>query len=86
MQALFGLEHRWPPYLDALEPELPAIEAAQGWENGFLRAALLRLAGDGDPAFQQELEARVEALMAERGFQHDWGDDLEPLKVLRFSA
>ena len=86
VQALFGLEHRWPPYLDALEGELPAIEAAQGWKDGFLRAALLRLAGDGDPAFQQELEAHVERLMAARGFPHGWGDDLEPLKALRFPA
>jgi Nucleotidyltransferase domain len=30
LQALFGLEHRWLPYLDRLEPELPAIERAQG--------------------------------------------------------
>jgi hypothetical protein len=86
VRLLFGLEHRWPPYLDALEPELPAIERAQGWEDGFLRAALLQLAGDGDPAFQQQLEARVEALLAARGFAHDWGDDLEPLKVFRFPA
>jgi hypothetical protein len=43
VQLLFGLEHRWPPYLDALEPALPAIEDAQGWEAGYLRAALLRL-------------------------------------------
>jgi hypothetical protein len=86
VRLLFGLEHRWPPYLDALEPELPAIERAQGWEDGFLRAALLQLAGDGDPAFQQQLEARVEALLAARGFAHGWGDDLEPLKAFRFPA
>jgi hypothetical protein len=80
VQLLFGLEHRWPPYLDALEPALPAIEDAQGWEAGYLRAALLRLTEAGDPAFQRELEASVEALMDARGFAHEWGDDLEPLK------
>jgi hypothetical protein len=80
VKALFGLERRWPPYLDALEPELPAIERAQGWEPGYLRAALLRLLDEGDVAFQRRLEARVEALMDARGFAHDWGSDLEPLK------
>jgi hypothetical protein len=80
LQALFGLEHRWLPYLDRLEPELPAIERAQGWEDGFLRAAALRLLDSGEPGFQRELEARVEALMDARGFAHEWGDDLEPLK------
>jgi hypothetical protein len=86
VRALFGLEHRWPPYLDSVSPELPALERAQSWDDGFLRVALLRLAGDGEPSFQQALEARVEALMASRGFPHDWGDDLEPLKALRFPA
>ena len=81
VRALFGLEHRWAPYLDQLDPALPEIERAQGWEDGYLRAALLRLLGDGEPAFQRELEARVEALMDARGFAHEWGDDLEPLKA-----
>lgn len=80
VRALFGLEHRWAPYLDQLDPALPEIERAQGWEDGYLRAALLRLLGDGDPGFQRELEARVEALMDARGFAHEWGGDLEPLK------
>jgi hypothetical protein len=82
-EALFGLEARWLPYLDALEPALPAIERAQGWDDGFLQSAAIRLL-DGDAAFEQELEARVEALMDARGFPHEWGDDLEPLKALRF--
>lgn len=87
IRALFGLEHRWPPYLDALAPALPAIEQVQGWGDGFLRDALLRLAGDGDPVFQQELEARVEALMAARGVEHEWPEDeLEALRALRFRS
>lgn len=49
-----------------------------GSEPGFLRAAVERLLDTGDAAFQRELEGRVEALVASRGFQHDWGDDLEP--------
>jgi hypothetical protein len=84
VRLLFGLEHRWAPYLDQLEPALPEIERAQGWEDGFLRSALLRLVSDGDPAFQQDLEARVEALVEARGFAHDWGSDLEPLKAHAF--
>lgn len=80
VRALFGLEHRWQPYLDALESELAALEEAQGWAAGYLRTALIRLLDSGDPAFQRELEARVESLMDARGFPHEWGDDLEPLK------
>jgi hypothetical protein len=86
LQTLFGLERRWLPYLDALDPALPEVEWALGWDDGFLRAAVLRLCESGDPVFQQELEARIEALMASRGFPHGWGDDLEPLKALRFKA
>lgn len=83
VRALFGLEGRWPPYHDRLEPRLSEIEAAQGWEPGSLRAALLELLDTGAPAAQQQLEARVEELLRTRGFEHEWGDDLEPLKALR---
>lgn len=86
LPTLFGLERRWMPYLDSLTAQLPEIEEAQGWEAGSLRAAVLELLGDGAPAFQQRLEARVEALLASRGIQHDWGNDLEPLKALRFGS
>lgn len=84
LRTLFGLERRWLPYLDALEPALPEIEQAQGWSAGFLRAAVLRLLDSGEPALQQVIEAQVEALMDARGFGHEWGDDLAPLKTLLF--
>lgn len=84
IRALFGLESTWPPYHDELAPALPSIEQAQGWPDGYLSMALTRLVGDGDAAFQQELENRVERLMTSRGVQHEWGNDLEPLKALRF--
>ena len=84
IRTLFGLESTWPPYHDELAPALPAIESAQGWPAGYLSLALGRLVGDGDASFQQELESRVERLMTSRGVQHEWGDDLEPLKALRF--
>jgi hypothetical protein len=83
LQTLFGLERRWLPYLDALAPALPEVERALAFEDGFLRSAVLRLLESGDPTFEQELEARVEALMDARGFRHEWGADLEPLKPLR---
>jgi predicted nucleotidyltransferase len=82
IRTLFGLERRWPPYHDRLAPELHAIEEAQGWEPGFLERALLELLGCGRPEFEQELEQRVEDLLAARGFPHEWGTDLEPLKAL----
>jgi hypothetical protein len=84
VRALFGLESRWPPYLDHLTDALPPIEQAQGWPSGFLTTALTRLVSDGDPTFQQQLEQRVESLMDSRGIHHEWGNDLEPLKALRF--
>jgi hypothetical protein len=72
------------PYFDSLDARLPQIEAAQGWEEGFLRTAVMELLETGDPALQQQLEARVEGLLAARGVAHEWGDDLEPLKALDF--
>jgi hypothetical protein len=84
IRTLFGLESRWPPYHDMLGPALPVLERAQGWPDGYLSTALSRLGGDADPTFQQELEGRVERLMATRGVAHEWGDDLEPLKALNF--
>ena len=86
IRTLFGLESTWPPYHDYLAPALPAIESAQGWPAGYLSMALSRLIGDADATFQQELEGRVEQLLASRGMQHEWGTDLEPLKALRFDG
>jgi predicted nucleotidyltransferase len=84
LPTLFGLERSWTPYFDSLTVRLPAIEQAQGWEPGYLCAAVLRLLETGDPTFQQQLQARIEDLLASRGVRHEWGDDLEPLKALRF--
>ena len=84
VRLLFGLESRWPPYHDNLAALLPPIEQAQGWPPGYLGDALLRLVRHADPTLQQDLEARVEELMSSRAIQHEWGDDLEPLKALRF--
>jgi len=47
---------------------------------------LMRLSGDADPSFQQDLEGRVERLMTSRGIAHEWGNDLEPLKALAFDV
>lgn len=86
VRLLFALEQRWPAYHDQLRGPLGELERAQGWEQGFLAAALTRVLDDGDPSFQQELELRVEALMESRGIAHQWGpeDDLEPVKEHRF--
>jgi len=86
IRTLFGLESTWPPYHDGLAQELPSIEEAQGWPAGYLSMALGRLAGDGDPSFQQQLEDQVERLLSSRGVDHEWGDELEPLKALNFRA
>jgi hypothetical protein len=86
IRTLFGLERRRPPYHDRLAPHLAAIEAAQGWEPGFLERTILELLGSGSPELQQRLERRVEALLGSRGFAHEWGSDLEPLKTRRLGA
>jgi len=86
IRTLFGLESTWPPYHDELAPALPAIEKAQGWPAGYLSMALSSLAGDGDASFQQHPEVRVERLMRSRGVEHEWGNDLEPLKALRLEG
>ena len=86
VRVLFGLQSRWPPYHDDLAAHLPQIEQAQGWPAGYLADALMRLTRDGDPTFQQQLEARVEHLMGKNDIAHEWGNDLEPLKAMRFDA
>jgi hypothetical protein len=86
IRLLFALEEQWPPYHDQLRGPLRELEQVQGWEHGFLGAALTRVLDTGDPSFQQELELRVETLMESRGIAHLWGpeDDLEPVKEHRF--
>jgi hypothetical protein len=81
IRVLFGVESVWPPYHDGLAAALPALEQAQGWPPGYLTTALTRLVSDGDPAFQRELETRVEALMTARGVPHEWGDELDAMRV-----
>jgi hypothetical protein len=80
IRVLFGVESAWPPYHDGLAAALPALEQAQGWPAGYLTSALTRLVGDADPAFQRDLETRVEALMAARGVLHEWGDELDAMR------
>ena len=86
IRTLFGLQRAWPPYHESLAGHLPLLEEAQGWQPGYLQDALLRLVRDGDPALQQQLEERVELLMAGHDIAHEWANDLEPLKALRFEG
>jgi hypothetical protein len=74
-------------YHDQLRLPLRELEQTQGWEEGFLEAALERVLDTGDPSFQQQLELRVEAFMDSRGIAHQWGpeDDLQPVKEHRFT-
>ncbi len=69
---------------DRLAVHIASVEELQGWPSDFLADALLRLTRDADPTFQQELEERVEQLMDVRGIPREWGNDLQPLKKLRF--
>lgn len=87
VRLLFAAEGRLAPYHDQLRAPLLELERAQGWEEGFLAGALVRVLATGDPSFQQKLELRVEALFDSRGIAHNWGpeDDLLPAKAHRFS-
>ena len=87
VRMLFALERRWYPYHDQLAGPLRELEPLQGWGEDELAGELLRVVRDADPAFQQELELRVESLLESRGVQHQWGpnDDLQPLKEHRFA-
>jgi hypothetical protein len=84
VSTLFGLESEWPPYHDGLAAALPQLEARQGWPDGYLADALIRLVRDADPTFQQKLETRVETLMTARGVPHQWEGELDELRALRF--
>jgi len=86
VRLLFAAEGRLAPYHDQLRGSLQELERVQGWEDGFLADALIRVLDTGDPAFQQALEIRVEALFDSRGIAHQWGpeDDLLPAKEHRF--
>ena len=81
---LFAIERRWPPYHDRLIHQLDTL-TSQGWPPGYLHDALLRLVQTGDPTFQQELEARVEALLRARGFEVNlWEGEIDRVKAFRF--
>ena len=75
------------PFHDQLTEPLRELERLQGWEEGFLADAFVRVLATGDPTFQQELELRVEALLDARGIAHQWGpeDGLDAVKEHRFS-
>jgi predicted nucleotidyltransferase len=87
VRLLFAAEQRLPPYHDQLRAGLEELERVQGWGEGFLAEALVRMLATGDPTFQQQLELRVEALLESRGIAHQWGpeDDLAPVKAHRFA-
>jgi hypothetical protein len=86
VRTLFPLARRWPPYHDRLAPQLELLEG-QGWPPGYLHEALLSLVTTGDPKLQQDLEARVEALMREHGYGgvvEVWGGEIERVRAFRF--
>ena len=85
VRTLFALERRWIPYHDRLARDLEGL-ATQGWRPGELHHALLRLLQTCDPALQQQLESRVEALLRARGFDgivERWGGEIERVKSWR---
>ena len=87
VRLLFAAERRLAPFHDQLAEPLRELEQLQGWEEGFLAGAFVRVLATGDPTLQQELELRVEGLFDSRGIAHQWGpeDGLDAVKEHRFS-
>ena len=68
---------------------MPQLEllSSQGWPPGYLREALLGLVTTGDPKLQQDLEARVEVMMRDRGYGgvvEAWGGEIERVRAFQF--
>jgi hypothetical protein len=86
VRLLFAAEGRLAPFHDQLDAPLRELELVQGWEEGFLADALVRVLATGDPTLQQELELRVETLLDSRGIAHQWGpeDGLDAVKAHAF--
>ena len=55
--------------------------------GGSRAETFLGIVRTGDPKLQQKLEARVEALVRDRGYGNvldGWGNDIEQIKALHF--
>ena len=60
--------------------------ADQGWPPGYLHTTLLRLVQTGDPALQQDLELKVEALLRARGYEFSlWEGEIDRVKAFVFN-
>ncbi len=86
VRLLFAAERQPAPFHDQLSSPLRELERVQGWEDGFLADAFVRVLATGDPTLQQALELRVEALFDARGIAHQWGpeDGLDVVKEHAF--
>jgi hypothetical protein len=89
VRLLFTLERRWPPYPDYFQVLIPTLPDAD-WSPGYLMNSLRELARTGSPARQQELEARIETILRQRGFS-DVVDDVlarwgEEVQIVRSSS
>lgn len=81
VRTLYGLSGRWPVYHDELERELPEVETKVGIR---VLEDVRTIVRTGDPSVQQELEARVEKFMTDRGVLHEWEDELDKLRDWNF--
>jgi Domain of unknown function (DUF4037) len=86
--ALFALEARWPPYPDWVSGGLTELEP-QGWDSAKLETDLIAILATADPTTQQDLEARVEALLRRRGqpaIIESWFGELDRVKAVQAVA
>jgi hypothetical protein len=87
IRTLFSLAGRWPPYHDRLIGQLHHLEG-QGWTAETLQQSILTILATADPTAQQQLEAKVEALLREHGFGRvvdGWEEDIPEVKSWRFA-
>jgi hypothetical protein len=87
IRTLYAAQSRWTPYHDHVSALLPELDAALapelGWPPGGLAGAYTALVLDPRPAASQDLQRRVDALLANRGHRYEYAD--EPARVQEWS-
>jgi hypothetical protein len=89
VRTLYAAQGRWAPYHDHLSSMLPELSAELagelGWPADGLGAAVHRLVSDPGPTASQDLQRRVEALLAGRGHHDEYADESARVRTWVFA-